>query len=124
MQSLAAAKNQNKAPTNYARTAGTSSKLRVCSRHNMSITPSTFCIDNIVPGILDVIQFQSLDVAIFVFLQLNSSLVYYSCKECALLKRETLLNGQVFFAVTTYILPCLRYLPLDNMNHADSRSSK
>ena len=34
-------------------------------------TPSTFCIDNIVPGFLDVIQFQSLDVAIFVFLQLN-----------------------------------------------------
>ena len=33
--------------------------------------PSTFCIDEIVPGFLDVIKFQSLDVAIFVVLHLN-----------------------------------------------------
>jgi len=33
--------------------------------------PSKFCIDKTVPGFLDVIPFLSLDVAIFVVLQLN-----------------------------------------------------
>ena len=34
-------------------------------------TPSILCIDKIVPDFLDVIQFQLLDVAIFVVLQRN-----------------------------------------------------
>ena len=33
--------------------------------------PSTFCISKTVPGFLDVIPFPSLDIAIFVVLQLN-----------------------------------------------------
>jgi len=45
--------------------------FRLTKRFPITRLPAPFCIDNIVPGFLDVIQFQSLDVAIFVFLQLN-----------------------------------------------------
>ena len=44
--------------------------------------PSTFCINKTVPGFLDVIRFQLLDVAIFVVQQLN-----YQAKQAELQNR-------------------------------------
>ena len=44
---------------------------------------STFCINKTVPGFLDVILFQSLDVGIFVVQQLNSEQVMQTPENCA-----------------------------------------